>query len=248
MGLILVMTACTAPTTKPPDVPSQVPQEVMAENTQVPSAVPVVENTPVAPTATAVMNTEVVVVPTTLPEQVTVAEFTETNACKLITADEASQFLGETIAPQAIDTPGYSFCTFFTPAGKTLLISITSGDQVKKNFLNEIGQYQKGCKVSYSGSTRAPTPFPPEIEALMSKSPLELFNMDLELQEKCGGKIMNVPEFGPNAYILPNVFGIGSIAIISGESYYTFSFGAQNMDMNEMIGTTKDIVRSAMAK
>jgi hypothetical protein len=241
MGFILVVTACNVPMAKPTNVPTQ-------GSVQPTSLEVKVDNTPVEPTMPVVESTADTPAPAAQPEQVTIAEFSEKDACKLITADEASQFLGEKVSPQAVDSPGYSFCTYFTPAGKSLLVSITFGDQVKKNFLNEIGQFQKGCSVSYSGSTRAPTPFPPEIEALMSKSVLDLYAMDLELQEKCGGKVESAAEFGPNAYIVPNAFGIGSIAVISGENYYTFSYGGSNMDISQMVEKTKEVVRAAMAK
>jgi len=226
---ILGASACSAPIQKPDVVPTQLPPEPTL------TAV-VVENTTVAPP------------PTAEPAMPAVAELTETDACKLYTPEEVNQLLGETVAPRAVDSPGYSFCTFFTPAGKTLLISITTGDQAKKNFLNEIGQFQKGCEVSYSGSTRAATPFPPEIEAMMGKSVLELYALDLELQTKCGGKVKPLPEFGPNANLVPNMMGIGSVAIVSGENYYTFSYEDSNININQMEEKAKEIVRSALSQ
>ena len=229
LGLILGAVACNVPVEKPTVVPTQAPPQPTLP-------VQVVENTTVAPLPTAEQTMAVAV------------ELTETDACKLYTSEEASLLLGETVKPQAVDSPGYSFCTYFAPDGKSILISVTIGDQAKKNFLNEIGQYQKGCNVSYSGGTSAPTPFPPEIEAMMSKSVLDLYTMDMEFQKKCGGIVKPLPEFGPNANLIPNFLGIASIGIISGENYYTFSYGGQKMEFSLMEEKTREIVQSALAK
>jgi hypothetical protein len=123
------------------------------------------------------------------------------------------------------------------------------GDQAKKNFLNEISQYQKGCSVGYSGGTNTATPFPPEIETLMSKSVLELFQMDIQMQGNCGGKIEPVPEFGPNAYayLTPTGFQIGTVAIVSGDNFYSFAYADPGMDIAQMVEKAKEVTRAVLS-
>ena len=175
---------------------------------------------------------------------------TETNACKLLDEAKASTILGETVIPPTpANAPGYSVCTFFTSTGKGIYITITMGEQAKRNFLNEIAQYQKGCSVGYSGGTNTATPFPPEVEALMSKSVLELFQMDLQMQVNCGGKVEPVPEFGPNAYayLTPTAFQIGTLAIVSGDNIYSFAYADPGLDIVQMVEKAKEVTRAAMS-
>jgi hypothetical protein len=140
-------------------------------------------------------------------------------------------------------------CTFFTSTGKGIYIAITMGEQAKRNFLNEIAQYQKGCSVGYSGGTSTATPFPPEVEALMSKSVLELFQMDIQMQGNCGGKIEPVPEFGPNAYayLTPTGFQIGTLAIVSGNNFYSFAYADPGLDIAHMVEKAKEVARAVMS-
>jgi hypothetical protein len=123
------------------------------------------------------------------------------------------------------------------------------GEQAKRNFLNEIAQYQKGCSVGYSGGTSTATPFPPEVEALMSKSVLELFQMDIQMQGNCGGKIEPVPEFGPNAYayLTPTGFQIGTLAIVSGDNFYSFAYADPGLDIAQMVEKAKEVTRAVMS-
>ena len=175
---------------------------------------------------------------------------TETDACKLLDEAEASAILGETVIPPApINAPGYSVCTYFTSTGKGIYITITMGDQAKRNFLNEIAQYQKGCSVGYSGGTNTATPFPPEVEALMSKSVLELFQMDIQMQVNCGGKIEPAPEFGPNAYayLTPTALQIGTLAIVSGDNFYSFAYADPRLDIVQMVEKAKEVTRAVMS-
>ena len=144
------------------------------------------------------------ITPQASPPSLTTAEaapataLTETDACKLLDEARASTILGEIVNPPTpTNTPGYSVCTFFTSTGKGIYITITMGEQAKRNFLNEIAQYQKGCSVGYSGGTNTATPFPPEVEALMSKSVLELFQMDIQMQGNCGGRLSPCRSSGP---------------------------------------------------
>jgi hypothetical protein len=173
----------------------------------------------------------------------------ETDACKLFDEVKASQVMGESVPAMPANTPGYSVCTFFTNTGKGIYITITMGDQAKKNFLNEISQYQKGCSVSYSGGTSTATPFPPEIEALMSKSVLELFQMDIQMQVNCGGKVEPLPEFGPNAYayLTPVAFKIGALAIVSGDNVYSFAYADPGLDIPQMVEKAKEVARVAIS-
>ena len=123
---------------------------------------------------------------------------------------------------------------------------MTSGDQAKKNLLNEISQYQKGCSVSYSVGSSTATPFAPEIEALMSKPVLELYKMNIDLQAKCGGQIVPLPEFGPDAYAYLTTTGlqIGTVAIVSGDRIYTFSYAEPKLDIPQMVEKAKEVVRA----
>ena len=181
------------------------------------------------------------------PSAETTLMLSETDACKLFDEVKASQVMGESVPAMPANTPGYSACTFFTNTGKGIYITITMGDQAKKNFLNEISQYQKGCSVSYSGGTSTATPFPPEIEALMSKSVLELFQMDIQMQVNCGGKVEPLPEFGPNAYayLTPVAFQIGRLAIVSGDNVYSFAYADPGLDIPQMVEKAKEIARVA---
>ena len=179
----------------------------------------------------------------------TTSTLSETDACKLFDEVKASQVLGESVPAMPANTPGYSVCTFFTNTGKGIYITITMGDQAKKNFLNEISQYQKGCSVSYSGGTSTATPFPPEIEALMSKSVLELFQRDIQMQVNCGGKVEPLPEFGPTAYayLTPIAFQIGALTIVSGDNVYSFAYADPGLDIPQMVEKAKEVARVAIS-
>jgi hypothetical protein len=186
----------------------------------------------------------------TTTEATPATALTETDACKLLDEAKASTILGEAVIPPTpANAPGYSVCTFFTSTGKGIYITITMGDQAKRNFLNEIAQYQKGCSVGYSGSTNTATPFPPEVEGLMSKSVLELFQMDIQMQVNCGGKVEPVPEFGPNAYayLTPTAFQIGTLTIVSGDNFYSFAYADPGLDIAQMVEKAKEVTRTAMS-
>jgi hypothetical protein len=190
--------------------------------------------------------------PPTLPatEAAAPATLTETDACKLLDEARASAILGEAVVPPApANSPGYSVCTFFTSTGKGIYLAITMSDQAKRNFLNEIAQYQKGCSVGYSGGTNTATPFPPEVEALMSKSVLELFQMDIQLQVNCGGEVEPVQEFGPNAYayLTPTTLKVGTVAIVSGDSFYSFAYADPGLEIPQMMEKAKEVARAAMS-
>ena len=190
--------------------------------------------------------------PPSLPtaEATPATALTETDACKLLDEAKASTILGEAVTPPTpANAPGYSVCTYFTSTGKGIYITITMSDQAKRNFLNEIAQYQKGCSVGYSGGTNTATPFPPEVEALMSKSVLELFQMDIQMQVNCGGKVEPVPEFGPNAYayLTPTAFQIGTLAIVSGDNFYSFAYADPGLDIAQMVEKAKEVTRAAMS-
>jgi hypothetical protein len=175
---------------------------------------------------------------------------TETDACKLLDEAKASIILGEAVIPPTpANAHGYSVCTYFTSTGKGIYITITMSDQAKRNFLNEIAQYQKGCSVGYSGGTNTATPFPPEVEALMSKSVLELFQMDIQMQVNCGGKVEPVPEFGPNAYayLTPTAFQIGTLSIVSGDNLYSFAYADPRLDITQMVEKAKEVTRAALS-
>ena len=191
-ALILASLACSLPTAKPDIITPEASTPSLTTAETVPATAEAAPATAKSSLATAL---------------------TETDACNLLDAARAGTILGETVNPPTpVNAPGYSVCTFFTSTGKGIYVTITMGDQAKKNLLNEIAQYQKGCSIGYSGGTSTATPFPPEVEALMSKSVLELFQMDIQMQGKCGGKIEPVPEFGPNAYayLTPTGFQIGT--------------------------------------
>ena len=174
---------------------------------------------------------------------------TGTDACKLYDAAQASKLLGDPVNPPAsYNPPGSSVCTFFTKTGKGIYVSIVMGDQAKKNLLNEIGQYQKGCSVSYSGGTSTATPFPPEIEAMMSKPLLELYEMDLKMLAKCGGKVDALTEFGSNAYLIPSGLNMGVVVILSGDNYYSFSYADPKLDITKMQEKAKEVARAAFSK
>lgn len=188
--------------------------------------------------------------PLTTAEAAPAMALTETEACKLLDVPRASTILGETVGPPApSDAPGYSVCTFFTSTGKGIYITITMGEQAKRNFLNEIAQYQKGCSVGYSGGTSTATPLPPEVEALMSKSVLDLFQMDIKMQGDCGGKIEPVPEFGANAYayLTPTGLQVGTVAIVSGDSLYSFAYADPGMDIAQMVERAKEVARAVLS-
>ncbi|NPV77522.1 MAG: hypothetical protein HPY59_14270 [Anaerolineae bacterium] len=175
---------------------------------------------------------------------------TKTDACKLLDEAEASALLAEAvIPPEPINAPGYSTCTYFTGTGKGIYISISLGDQAKKNLLNEIAQYQKGCSISYSGGTNTATPFPPEVEALMSKSVLELLQMDIQMQGNCGRKVEPIPEFGPHAYayLTPTALQIGTVVIVSGDNIYSFSYADPKLDIAQMVEKAKEVTRAVLS-
>ncbi len=228
-ALLLASLACSLPTAKPGIVTPQASTPFLT--------------TPITAPTTAEA------VPATVESSPAMA-LTETDACKLFNAASAGNILGETVNPPTpFNAPGYSVCTFFTSTGKGIYITITMGDQAKKNLLNEIAQYQKGCSVGYSGGTSTATPFPPEVEALMSKSVLELFQMNIQMQGKCGGKIEPVPELGPNAYayLTPTGFQIGTVAIVSGDNFYSFAYAETGMDIAQMVEKAKEVSRAVLS-
>jgi hypothetical protein len=231
--LILVALACNMPTVKPTAIPSPTPL-------------------PASPTAVIPVNPVIVDTPVTQPTLPISSQLTETDACKLYGSEQASLSLGETVTPPTpVNSPEYSVCTFFTQTGKGIYVSIIKGDQAKKNFLNEIGQYQKGCSIGYSGGTSTATPFPPETEALMSKSLPELLVMDMELQAKCGGKVEPLPEFGPNAYLISadsEMIKMAAVGIVSGDNYYSFSYADPALDVVQMGDKAKEVARAALLK
>jgi hypothetical protein len=188
----------------------------------------------------------------TLPatEAAPAATLTETDACKLLDEAGASAILGEAVMPPTpANAPGYSVCTYFTSTGKGIYVAITMSDQAKRNFLNEIAQYQQGCSVGYSAGTNTATPFPPEVEALMSRSVLELFQMDIQLQVNCGGKVEPVPEFGSNAYayLTPTALRMGTVAVVSGDNFYSFGYADPGLDIAQMVQKAKEVARAAMS-
>ncbi len=228
-ALVLASLACSLPTAKPGIITPEASTPTLTTAETAPATAEVAPATAEAAPATAL---------------------TETDACKLLDAASAGKILGETVNPPTpVNAPGYSVCTFFTSTGKGIYVTITMGDQAKKNFLNEIAQYQKGCSVGYSGGTSTATPFPPEVEALMSKSVLELLQMDIQLQGKCGGKIEPVPEFGPNAYayLTPTGFQIGAVAIVSGDNFYSFAYAETGMDIAQMVEKAKEVTRAVLS-
>ncbi len=191
--------------------------------------------------------TEAVVQPTLESAANPEALLTETDACKLFDELKACQVLGEAVIPPApANSPGYSYCPFFTNTGKGIYVVITSGDQAKKNLLNEIAQYQNGCSVSYSGGTSTATPFPPDVEALMSKRVPELYKMKIEMQVNCGARIEPLPEFGPDAYAYLTSTGLqmGTVAIVSGDRVYSFSYADPALDISQMVEKAREVVRA----
>jgi hypothetical protein len=199
---------------------------------------PVTEN---VPTVENILEPTIQAAPTTEPL------LTETDACKLFNELKACQVLGEpAIPPVPANSTGYSVCPFFTSTGKGIYVAITSGDQAKKNLLNEISQYQIGCSVSYSGGTSTATPFPPAIEALMIKPVLELYKMNIDLQAKCGAQIEPLPEFGPDAYAYLTSTGLqmGTIAIVAEDRIYTFSYADPILSIPEMVEKAKEVARA----
>ena len=189
----------------------------------------------------------VAIEPTIQPAATTEPLLTETDACKLFNEPKACQVLGEAVIPPVpANSTGYSVCPFFTSTGKGIYVAITIGDQAKKNLLNEISQYQKGCSVSYSGGSSTATPFPPEIEALMSKQLPELYRMNVELQGKCGAQIEPLPEFGPDAYAYLTTTGLqmGTVAIVSGDRVYSFSYADPKLTIPQMVEKAKEAVRA----
>jgi hypothetical protein len=191
--------------------------------------------------------TEEIVQPTIESASNTETQLTETDACKLFDELKACQVLGEAVIPPApANSPGYSVCPFFTSTGKGIYVAITTGDQAKKNLLNEITQYQNGCSVSYSGGTSTATPFPPAVEAMMSMPVLELYKMNIEMQVNCGAKIEPLPEFGPNAYAYLTTTGLqmGTVAIVSGDRIYTFSYADAKLGIPQMVEKAKEVVRA----
>jgi hypothetical protein len=83
----------------------------------------------------------------------------------------------------------------------------------------------------------------------MSKSVMELFQMDIQMQGNCGGKIEPVPAFGPNAYayLTPTGFQIGTVAIVSGDSFYSFAYADPGMDIAQMVEGAKEVTRAVLS-
>jgi hypothetical protein len=175
---------------------------------------------------------------------------TETDPCKLLSAEKAALILGETPNVVPAEGGGISTCMFLTQkANKSILISFTSANVAKANFISEILQYQKGCSVSYSGGTSTATPLPPEGQALLSKSLPELFVMDLQLQAPCGGKSSPLPEYGSYAYSMETpVFPAVSVVIATEERLFTFTYAETGGDPAKLVENARAVAKAALGK
>jgi hypothetical protein len=73
--------------------------------------------------------------------------------------------------------------------------------------------------------------------------------MDIQMQVNCGGKIEPVPEFGPNAYayLTPTAFQIGTLAIVSGDNFYSFGYADPGLDIAQMVEKAKEVTRAVMS-
>ena len=69
------------------------------------------------------------------------------------------------------------------------------------------------------------------------------------MQGNCGGKIEPVSEFGPNAYayLTPTGFQIGTVAIVSGDNFYSFAYADPGMDIAQMVEKAKEVTRAVLS-
>jgi hypothetical protein len=73
--------------------------------------------------------------------------------------------------------------------------------------------------------------------------------MDIQLQVHCGGEVEPVPEFGPNAYayLTPTALKVGTVAVVSGDSFYSFAYADPGLDIPQMVEKAKEVARAAIS-
>ena len=177
----------------------------------------------------------------------------DADPCTLISVEKAEVFLGQAVSVNA-NSPGV--CMFLVEMGdRSLTVTLQSGEAAKLGYLDVIAQFQDDCNLSFQGGTDiTPTPLPPEILALSSKSLLELAGMAVDGYARCGtveNFSLTEPQIGELSFI--NVWDLlfvqsAQLTVVSGEVNATFTFAAQGMEkVQAQKGALVDLVAEAFA-
>ena len=243
----LVSLSCRLPNTKP--VVTSTAQPPVVNLTSAPTLLPTTASStssiptaiPDAPTA-APQSPDNGGTPTTVPgaqASQTGSDFASLDPCKSLTKQVAEKIIGEEVGNiiPAGDA-NYKSCIVMTASQKSAMFTITNTEMAKKNFINEILQYKKGCDIHYTGGSATATPFPSDGQALM-KTPLrELFTNDLKMQAACGGVSKPLPVLGPNAYTVP-FLKAGVVGMVQNDMFFTFIY-------SDIAGTDQDMQNRAL--
>ena len=216
-----------------------------------PTQPPPSDSEPTATPPTAEVDTPTDTVPEAAPSAGQV-EITELNPCALVTKEYVETVFGYSVdEPTLTQETAFSMCFYIIKPGEGLTITIFEGDHAKNNFLNEIAQLQQGCSLSYKATTReeTPTPLPPDVEALRSKSISDLFLEDRELWKSCGGSHSQMAELGSNVYALRQM-GLNSAGIgITTENIYAhYSLFLSDMTAEQALEAVTKLVKLSSAK
>lgn len=234
---VIALAACTATQTStsaaPP--PASSSQSIPTPSSVAASLPTLVPTQPAVPTVTAPTTP---VQPTKAPaptDSPTLAKsfkgfrLPDTDPCKLLAQADVEKALGKPIKTATVmndQNTGAKGCYYLNDPGKSFAtLTYWQGDDAKMQLLGNIAQIQqKGCSISGTATTRrvTPTPLPPAVDALKSKSLVELFGIHAQLLKgKCPPGTRDFSGLGEGALMDPMV---GTMHIVAGEVYLMFLF------------------------
>jgi hypothetical protein len=143
--------------------------------------------------------------------------------------------LGE---PLGQPSSGPGVCVTAGQSGqRSFTVVLQPVDAAKAALLNTLAQFKSGCSQSFrSGTNITPTPLPPDIQALSSKSLPELMALVADGYQKCNspeGYQVSVPVIGDASYISRLDMGFLQtvyLLVASGDMYASFTYAATNKD------------------
>jgi len=179
-------------------------------------------------------------------------QLSESDPCAYLSEEQIAEAAGAPVVEVIpADSDTLRSCTYIIlPGEQFVTISVYEGEAAKRFLIHERTQMLDGCSLSYlfSSDPGEPTPFPPELEADMDSSLLELFVMDLETQEGCGAAYKAMPGIGANAYTF-STFVQGAVIGVAGEDiYFTLLYADANMDFNSALDLAEQLVGMAVVE
>lgn len=198
-----------------------------------PDETPVVKSESLTMTATSLPTSASQIISTASPAGISIPP--DVKACALIPQEKIKDLLGEDLMPpQDFD----SICIFpGISESRSLTINISRGEVARLNFLNIIAQHKKGCSLSFSsGTDNTPTPFPPEVMQLNSKSLAELAGIVIEGYGNCDKDdtfSVVTPTLGDGSFL--NLYDFGFIqsailTVVSSNQYVDFTLASHSSE------------------